>query len=165
MALRHVLPLAVLGVLSAGAVTNWPGSGSSLLAALLPAAALNYWAVRRASFVPEIAILFCGLAVDIVSGGSLGFWACIYASAWICGLLGRSAPGSQWKVGRWVHFAVSMAIVTALVHGLGTLLGKPVAPFGALMATIPWLVAIYPLLAFSLGALDGPRSRFPLECD
>jgi hypothetical protein len=79
--------------------------------------------------------------------------------------VGRSAPGSQWKVGRWVHFAVSMAVVTGLAHVLGTLLGEPVAPLGTLMLTVPWLVAIYPLLAFSLGALDGPRSRFPLECD
>lgn len=163
--MRQILALGVLALLTAAAVAPWPGAGSNLFAAMLPAAFLHYWALRRASVIPEIAVFFSGLAVDIVSGGPAGFWTLVYVSAWLTGLLGRAWADIGWKPGRWALYAVGMTAVAGVIYGLGNLLGSPVASLGELSLATVWLVAIYPALASQLRLIDGPREGRPLGID
>lgn len=162
----QILPLVVLAMFTAIATAPWVASGGiafSVTASLLPAVAIHYWALRRASAFPEIAILFSGLCVDIVSGGVLGLWPSIYALAWVLGLLQRRWAETLWKPGRWLLFSVSMIALLAFVFAFGLLSGRPLAPARELLQAGLWLIAAYPMLAVVLRFADGRRAGRPME--
>ncbi|KUO68261.1 MAG: hypothetical protein APF80_01115 [Alphaproteobacteria bacterium BRH_c36] len=162
----QILPLAILVLFTAVAGAPWWGSSemsAALIAAFLPAAAIHYWAVRRASVIPEVAVLFSGLAVDIVSGGPLGLWVLVYAAAFVLGLVQRPWVEVFWKPGRWVLFALAMPVLGLLVYGVGFYSGRAVASGSALLHATAWLIVAYPAIAVVLRLADGWRAGRPLE--
>ncbi|MBU1210955.1 MAG: hypothetical protein KJ587_06750 [Alphaproteobacteria bacterium] len=162
----QILPLATLALLTGVAAAPWWGSSemtAALIAAFLPAAAIHYWALRRASVMSEIAVLFSGLAVDIVSGGPLGLWVLVYAAAWVLGLLQRPWVEILWKPGRWVLFSLAMPVLGLLVYAVGFHSGSAVASGSALLHATAWLIVAYPAIAAILRVADGWRADRPLE--
>ena len=152
-----VLSVGALVFLTAIALMPWQSGSTALLAALLPVAGLHYWALRRPQLIPVIAVLFCGLAADIVSGGPLGFWVSLYAVAWLIGLMQRPWAGRGWKIGRWALFAVAVLSVAILAYVLSTILQRPLGSAVDVALAALWLILIYPGLALVLRVLDVDR--------
>lgn len=164
--MANILPLVLLAFFTAAASAPWAAGGDAALdiaAGMLPAVAIHYWALRRASVVPSIAVLFSGLCVDVVSGGPFGLWTSVYALAWVIGLVQRRWARAFWKPGRWALFAVTAVFLALAVFGIGLLLGDEVASVGVLFEAAVWLVAGYPLLAAILRIGDGTRDGRGLE--
>lgn len=162
----YVLPLVLLALFTAVASAPWAGGGGAALdiaVGLLPAVAIHYWALRRASVLPSIAVLFSGLCVDVVSGGPFGLWTSVYVLAWIIGLAQRRWVEAFWKPGRWALFAVAAVLLSFAVYGIGIVIGDEAARAGVLAEATLWLVAGYPMLAAILRIGDGTRDGRPLE--
>jgi hypothetical protein len=158
-----VLSLAALAFLTAIAFMPWQSGNTALMAALLPVAGLHYWALRRPQLIPGVAVLFCGLTADIVSGGPFGFWACLYALAWLIGLMQRPWAERGWKIGRWGLFAVTIMIVALFAYGLGHIVRRPLGSAADIAMAAGWLILIYPVLALFLRILDVDRGQDELE--
>jgi rod shape-determining protein MreD len=155
--LRAVLPLGALFFLTAAAVLPWLDKDSAVVAAMLPVFAIQYWSLRRPELFPEIAVLFSGLTVDLLSGGPLGFWTSLYVCAWLIAAVMRPWAFFAGKLGRWGLFAIAAGGVVFLAFVLGAIVGQPVASVGSLLGVWLWLVLLYPPVAAVLRLLDGPR--------
>jgi len=154
-----ILAVAALALLTAIAFFPWQTGRAALVGALLPVMGLHYWALRRSHVVPEIAVLFCGLTADIVSGGPLGFWTSLCASAWLIGLLQRPWAERGWKFGRWGFFSMTTGTVAFLAYVLVQIVHHPVGSAGDIVFAAMWLMLIYPVLAMLLRILDVDRQR------
>lgn len=162
----QLLALFILLVATGLATAPWLGGDdgtAAVIGGFLPAVVIHYWALRRASVLPEIAIVFAGLSVDIVSGGPLGLWVSVYALAWLMGLLQARWAEAFWKPGRWLLFGLALGVMTVAVYGVGQLTGHPIAPAGVLLESALWLLAGYPVIAAVLRLADGARKYRPLE--
>jgi len=164
----QIPPLLLLAIATGVASAPWVGGGNAALdiaAGLLPAVVIHYWALRRASVLPVIAVLFSGLCVDVLSGGPFGFWTSVYSFSWVIGLVQRRWATVFWKPGRWAMFGVAVVILAGGISADGAVLGGDIAPAGVLLEASIWLIAGYPLLAAILRIGDGTREGRPLESD
>lgn len=153
------LAVASLGLATALAAAPWPGPVAAVAMALLPAVVLHYWALRRSGALPELAIVFAGLSVDLVSGGPLGQFTVIYVLAWAIGLWQRPWAARWWKPGRFGLLAVALAVAGASLWGLGQALGEPAAGPLEIAAAVGILVAAAPFVSAFLRLADGARVR------
>ncbi|MEQ8826057.1 MAG: hypothetical protein RIC14_16945 [Filomicrobium sp.] len=147
-AITALLPIAIIGLLTATAATTWLSHApSSLALALLPAAALHFWALRHPQLIPGLAVLFSGLAIDIVFAGPMGLWTTVYASAWLIGLLQRPSAEHSWLLSRWGMFAIAMTGCIVVLAGLGEALSAPPGTLIDHLLALTILIAGYPLFA------------------
>ena len=160
-----VLSVGALAFLTAIALIPWQSGSTALMAALLPVAGLHYWALRRPQLIPGIAVLFCGLTADIVSGGPPGFWVSLYAAAWLIGLMQRPWAARGWKIGRWGLFAVAVSSVALLAYALSYVLHRPLGSAEDVALAVVWLILIYPGLALVLRILDVDRPEEALRIE
>lgn len=166
--LASVVPLATLSLLTAAALVPWVTTSSlALTFALLPAATLHYWALRRPSAIPSLAVLFSGLATDIILASPPGFWTTINALAWAIGLMQRPLADQYWKFGRWGLFAIAMTGCVAAMALIGQALAAPAGSLIDLLIAWIAIIAVYPLFAGLIHAVDfaAPEERFNLEND
>ncbi len=164
--LAALLPLATLTILTAATLAPWlPTTSATLALALLPAATLHYWALRRPSAIPSLAVLFSGLSADIVLAGPPGFWTTIYALAWTIGLLQRPMATRYWKFGRWGLFAMAMTVCVGATALIGEVVAAPAGSWLELMTAWALMVLAYPAVAGLLRLCDFAPSegRFDLE--
>lgn len=157
-----LLSVGAVALLTAIALIPWQSGITGLMAALLPVAGLHYWALRRPQLIPAIAVLFCGLAADIVSGGPVGFWVSLYSVAWLIGLMQRPWAEWGWKIGRWGLFTIAILSVAILAYALSYALQRPLGSAMDVALAVVWLILIYPGLALVLRILDVERPQEPL---
>ena len=164
--LASLLPLATLSILTAATLAPWlPTTSATLALALLPAATLHYWALRRPSAIPSLAVLFCGLSADIMLAGPPGFWTTIYALAWTIGLLQRPSATRYWKFGRWGLFTIAMTVCVGAAALIGEIVAAPTGSWLDLLTAWALTILAYPAVAGLLRLCDFAPSdgRFDLE--
>ncbi len=151
MQLVNVLFLGLLTAVAVGAPASGGSPAFALFAALLPAAFLQIVALRRADALPDIAVLFSGLAADFVSGGIFGFFTFINALAWCLGLVLAPYGLSALMPGRLGLFAAVGAVILCAGIAVGWLVGVPLARTGDALWAWLYLIAVYPVLAAAAG--------------
>lgn len=102
---------------------------------LLPLAAIHDSTLRRPGAVPEWLVFLCGLALDVLTQGPLGFWAFVYlfAHALALAVFPLAARGAAWRLALLVLALVASALVA---WGLSSLY------VGEAAAIRPWLTAV-----------------------
>ena len=117
---------------------------------LLPVVAIHYWVLRgHAAVVPEWFVFLCGLLLDVLTNGPLGFWSMIYLFAF--GLATLSRPWANEGVfGRWLLLLAALAILSMSAWIISSIYAVEIvdwAPFvrGALAAGLA-----HPFLALLL---------------
>ena len=102
-----VLLLVILSALPWGVPAD-----SRFVLPLLPVVAIHYWVLReRAPLLPEWFVFACGLLLDILTNGPLGFWPLIYLFAYVLATL--SAPWAREGVfARWLLLLAALAILS-----------------------------------------------------
>ncbi len=153
---KLVAPLSVLVLTVLSALPWGVPAGSRFVLPLLPVVAIHYWVLReRADLVPEWFVFSCGLLLDVLTNGPLGFWSMIYLLAFLLATLsiGWAREGAFI---RWLLLLAALAILSISAWLISSLYAVELAdwrPFalGGVAAGLS-----HPLLAF---ILRGTRSR------
>lgn len=129
-----------------------------LLPPLLPFLVIHYWTMRDLQLVPEGLVFAAGIALDVLSGGPVGYWALIYLTGYALTLAISSVPLPENVVIRWLVLGFTLAVLSAAEVTLAALYFNAAADwtpplFAALVATL-----IYPLVAAPLRALAWSRA-------
>ena len=126
---------------------------------LLPLAIIFHATQCRPGVVPEWLAFLCGLTLDVLTQGPLGFWAFVYLSAHALALVAHplAEHGTAWRL---ALLAGGIAVSAAIAWSAASLYyGEvaPVAPWGSavLWAVPPALVVV--LLRRLVGGAVGPR--------
>lgn len=127
-----------------------------LLPPLLPFLVIHYWTMRDLALIPELLVFASGLALDIVSGGPMGYWALIYLTGYALTLAVLSTPLAAHALARWLLLGLVLAVLSAVEVMLAAVYFNAEADwspplFAALVATL-----FYPLVAAPLRAIAGP---------
>ncbi|MEQ1576878.1 MAG: hypothetical protein ABL894_04430 [Hyphomicrobium sp.] len=102
-----VLVLVVLSALPWGVAAE-----SRFVLPLLPVVAIHYWVLRdHAHMVPEWFVFICGLLLDVLTNGPLGFWSMMYLFAYALATI--SIPWShQGVLSRWLLLLAALAVLS-----------------------------------------------------
>jgi len=138
-----MLVLAVLSALPWGVPAE-----SRFVLPLLPAVAIHYWVLReRAEMLPEWSVFACGLLLDVLTNGPLGFWSLIYLFAYFLATVSidwsRNGP-----IARWLLLLAAVVLLSLAAWFISSLYAVELAdwrPFawGAVAAGL-----LHPVLAF-----------------
>lgn len=86
----------------------------------LPFAAIHYWTLRDPGRIPIWLIFACGVAIDVASGGPLGFWPLVFLAGY--GIAALEWPFSkESRIGRWLIFLSVLVILVTLEWGMASL--------------------------------------------
>jgi rod shape-determining protein MreD len=155
--LTQAIPSLSVALLSLLAMLPWGlPSNSRFVLPLLPYIAIHYWTARDPERLPAWVVFACGLAVDVLTNGPLGYWSLIYLAGYVfatgAGEVRSTGPGA-----RWLLFLSSLAMLVVCAWALSSLY------FFDLVEWTPFAWAAvaagiaYPVIAYILRALD-PRS-------
>jgi rod shape-determining protein MreD len=149
--------VAVLTILSA---LPWGVPAESrFVLPLLPVVAIHYWVLRdHARSVPEWFVFLCGLLLDVLTNGPLGFWSLIYLLAYAAAQfsvpLSREGPLVRWMLLIVALTALSFtAWISSSIYAVELVDWQPFA-WGALAAG-----AIHPVFALLLLGAKSARRR------
>jgi rod shape-determining protein MreD len=150
-----VLPVLTLVVASILAVLPF-GAGELVRTCIsfLPLIVVHYWSARRPHLLPVTAVFACGLAIDVLTHGPIGFWALMMLAVAALAPLEDTLTGQSTATGRAAVFAIAMVAVAGLAWGVASLYngytmdGRPML-FAALCS-----IASYPLAALLLMPID-----------
>jgi rod shape-determining protein MreD len=150
-----VLPVLTLLIASIFAVLPF-GVGDTVrtCVSFLPLVVTHYWSARRPNLLPVTVIFACGLAIDVLSHGPIGFWAFMMLAVGALARLEETLTGQSTATGRAAVFAIAMVVVAALSWAVASLyIGQAIDGQPMLLAA---LVAIgtYPIAAILLMPID-----------
>lgn len=109
---KIVAPFSVVALTVLSALPWGVAAESRFVLPLLPVVAIHYWVLREhAQMVPEWFVFACGLLLDVLTNGPLGFWSMIYLFAYALATL--SIPWSREGVfARWLLLLAALALVS-----------------------------------------------------
>lgn len=128
---------------------------------LLPFVAITYWALRRPRHVPDWLVFLCGLALDVLTQGPLGYWAFVYLAGYAVARLAAPLIGPQ-AGGRWLLPLTTLFTAAICAWALASLYFLALQDWRPFATGVVLAVLGYPLLAVVLRALDrlsGTRSE------
>ncbi len=156
---RIAPPLSVVALTVLSALPWGVAADSRFVLPLLPVVAIHYWVLREyASALPEWFVFACGLLLDVLTNGPLGFWSMIYLFAYALATL--SIPWSREGVfGRWLLLLAALALLSFCAWIISSLYAVEVVdwqPFawGAMAAGLT-----HPLFALVLLGSRSNRQR------
>ena len=155
---KIVAPVSVAALTVLSALPWGVPAESRFVLPLLPVVAIHYWVLRdHADVVPEWFVFLCGLLLDVLTNGPLGFWSMIYLFAY--GLATLSRPWAREGVfARWLLLLAALAIMSTCAWIISSVYAVEIVdwqPFawGALAAGLA-----HPVLALLLvGSRPGRR--------
>ena len=129
----------------------------------IPFVAIHIWMMREEGAIAVWLILICGLSIDVVSGGPLGYWSLTYLVGYVLAAFSWPLTARDSWLGRWGHFTISAVLLAAFEWALAALYYlefSSVAPF-ALAAGVA--IALYPIASslLRLFASEPARPAFP----
>jgi rod shape-determining protein MreD len=156
----QIVPALSVAILAVLAVLPWGlPSQSRFVLPLLPFIAIHYWVSRKHQRLPEWVVFFCGLAVDVLTNGPLGYWSFIYLAGFALSSGARDIRNDT-LVTRWLLFLSTLAVLVICAWGLSSLY------FFDLVEWTPFAWAAvaaglaYPFIAVLLRAIDpAPAAR------
>ena len=109
---KIVAPFSVVALTVLSALPWGVAAESRFVLPLLPVVAIHYWVLREhAQMVPEWFVFACGLLLDVLTIGPLGFWSMIYLFSYALATL--SIPWSREGVmARWLLLLAALALVS-----------------------------------------------------
>ena len=157
---KIIAPVSIAALTVLSALPWGVAAESRFVLPLLPVVAIHYWVLRdEADMVPEWFVFLCGLLLDVLTNGPLGFWSLIYLLAFA---LARLSTGwaREGVMARWLLLLAALALLSFCAWIISSLYAVDVAdwrPFawGAVAAGLA-----HPLLALVLlGSRSGRRRR------
>lgn len=143
--LRSLTPtfLGILGVLIlALPIRLFEGA---LPTPIIPLVVVFFWSIYSPDFLPSPSVFAIGLLQDLLMGGPLGLWACVY-------LVTQFAVSSQraYFLGReqkvvWMGFALAATVAGLMLWLVMSLMSGALLHVGALAAQVVATILIYPL--------------------
>jgi rod shape-determining protein MreD len=110
---RSLVPLVTVVMLTIFALLPWGmPSEDRFILPLLPIVAIYYWTLDRNAWLPEWAIFLCGVLLDILTQGALGYWALVYLVAYAAAVL-CSRTVADTTLQRLGLFAAAIGAVTS----------------------------------------------------
>lgn len=104
-----ITPALSLAALTLFALLPWGMSAQArFVLPMLPLVPICYWGIGHRGWLASPLIFACGLAVDVVTRGPIGFWAMIF----LLGNLAAAAVPVFWTLSslrRWVAFTATCA--------------------------------------------------------
>lgn len=142
------IPALVVALLTFAAVLPWGTSQwMHFFLPLLPLVAIHYWVIRRPAVMPVWFVFLCGLFLDALSNGPLGFWSFIYLIGYSLASLARDTKVARGVMTRWLEFIVCMSFVALAVWMLSSFYFTRVFDWRPLAACVAVTALVYPLLA------------------
>ena len=148
------LAIIVVSTLPLGAGDLWATLGPQLVLGLV-----FHWSLRPSRALPPVLVFVLGLAVDLLSGGPLGFWGLIYLTACALTFAVRERPLVQRRIGSWIGFAVVAALASVMAWAVGSAFYAAVVPPAPLVAGWVAAVCLYVPLSPVFDLLSGPSRR------
>ena len=149
MSLVGTLLLVGLSTLAAALPWGLPAD-ACLVLPLLPYAVLHVATVTRDGAVPEWLAFVAGLALDLLTGGPLGYWALVYLAGY-----GATVLALPWaRRGRGPALAVygaTLAWLAGVEAALSTLALGAAPDARSLIEAAGWAVVAYAALAVLVG--------------
>jgi rod shape-determining protein MreD len=152
-----LLGLPVLTLLVASILAVLPFGAGEIVrtcVSFLPLIVVHYWSARRPRLLPVTVVFGCGLAIDVLTHGPIGFWALMMLAVGALARLEEALTGQSTVTGRAAVFSISMIAVAALSWGVASLYnGQAMDGRPMLMAAL-FAIACYPIAALLLMPID-----------
>lgn len=147
--------IPVLVAVLAAAIVNLPLSltGGLMPAPVLALAPVYFWSLVRPDLMPAAAALGIGLLADLLSGGPPGLWATGFLAAYAFTQGQRDSLAGLSGLGAVLGFAAAMFVGGAVAYVLASLVYGRAVPVGPLFLECAVTVALYPVMAITMGWL------------
>lgn len=143
-----VVPAITVAALTFAAVLPWGASKTlQFLLPFLPLIAIHYWVQQSAGLMPVWFVFLCGLVIDALTSGPLGFWSFIFLLGFAFALWASNHRLAQWWLGRWLGVALSMILANFAVWAMSSLYFVRMFDWYPLVLSAVGATMIYPLLA------------------
>lgn len=135
-----------------------PGAAGPLpVAALMPVAVIFFWSIQRGAVLPALVVFGCGLLLDELSHGPVGYWALIYVVVALCaGSIGEFTNGG-W-LARTAMLTVCLGVACAVQVAVLTAFGAEPTGLADMVLAVAIVVVAYPAAGWVL-ALGGTWTR------
>jgi rod shape-determining protein MreD len=118
--------------------------------AMLPMIVVHYWSLRRPRHLPVSLVFACGLAIDVMTHGPLGFWALLA----LVSVAAAPAPDrdtfASTIAGRYGHSILAMGVVALVGWVLMSIYFQRVIDWQPMAFGVGASVLLYPIVAFAL---------------
>ena len=128
-----------------------PGAGLGLpVASFVPVAVVFFWRIRQGGALPMAVVAACGLLLDVLSAGPLGYWALVsLVAGQLATTVGEFANGG-W-VARTVMLVACLVVAGGVQAGVAMAFGAAVPGVVETALAMAVVVGVYPALAWVLG--------------
>jgi rod shape-determining protein MreD len=155
-----LVPTASVVILSLLAMLPWGlPSDSRFVLPLFPYIAIHYWAARDTDRLPVWAVFVCGLAIDVVTNGPLGYWSLIYLLGFVIAA-GAGEVRSTSSGARWLLFLSSLSVLIICAWGISSLYFFDLVDWTPFAWAAVTAGVAYPAIAFALRSIDPLSSRY-----
>lgn len=125
---------------------------------LLPFVVIHYWMMRQPARVPEWLVFLCGVTLDVLTNGPLGFWALIYLAGFAFAHV-EAALETGTPVARALLCVAALALMGITQWLLSSVYFWDAADWRPLALAVAWAALSYPVIAMLLRPLDLDRPR------
>ena len=153
--------LPALSIVTATLLASLPWglpAESRFVMPFLPFVAIHYWLLRQPHRVPEWLVFACGLGLDVLTNGPLGFWSLIYLVGFAFAHL-QVSWDSDTPLSRAILCLVALAVIGLAEWTLSSLYFWQTADWRPLAIAVVWAALSYPLIAVALHLLEVDRPR------
>jgi rod shape-determining protein MreD len=153
--------LPALSIMTATLLASLPWGlppDSRFVMPFLPFVAIHYWLLRQPHRVPEWLVFACGLGLDVLTNGPLGFWSLIYLVGFAFAHL-QVSWDSDTPLSRAILCLVALAVIGLAEWTLSSLYFWQTADWRPLAIAVVWAALSYPLIAVALHLLEVDRPR------
>jgi rod shape-determining protein MreD len=154
-ALLALLPVTVTLLMVLVAALPWGGPPWSETAlALLPAASIYFWSLRRPHLMPALLVFSTGLVLDVLTHSPLGVWACTVLVVGLAGRVTRRVRPPLGWLGSAAALVATFAIATAIVGTLDAAIAWRPLAFAQHVQALAAICLAYPILAVLYALLE-----------
>lgn len=151
----RLLPSVTLVVASIIAMLPFgAGDAVRICISFIPVLVTQYWSARRPRLLPVTLVFACGLAIDILSHGPVGFWALMMLAASALARLEETLTGQSTATGRAAVFSIAMLVVAGLAWSVGSLYSGQTLDGQPMLLAALASIMLYPVAALLFMPID-----------
>ncbi|MEL6362213.1 MAG: rod shape-determining protein MreD [Pseudomonadota bacterium] len=114
---------------------------------LIPLVVVYFWSIYSPSYLPSVSVFAIGLFQDLLSGGPIGLWPCIYLFVQYLVLSQRSYFHGREQRVVWLGFTVAAVFSSFILWAVMSMLAGFPLPAWQLVIQMTSTIAVYPLVA------------------
>lgn len=125
---------------------------------LIPIIGIHFWITRAQGLLSEWFVFACGLLLDVLTNGPLGFWSGMYLLAFVFSTL-AGPRARQLPLGGWATFVLIASVLAVTEWAVSSVYYLELADWRPLAVAAFAAVVLYPPVAFLLAVLVGRSHR------